>query len=78
MSAVNTRHTHMFKVGDRVRLTEYARQCFIGTTYPPETTGTVTKVDRFNSPTVLWDHRKTASGYHPDFIEPVSERRPKP
>jgi hypothetical protein len=33
--------------------------------------GIVVKVDEFNDPTVLWDHRKTASGYHPDFIEPV-------
>jgi hypothetical protein len=74
MSAVNTRHAHMFKVGDRVRLTEYARQCFI-VTRRPDATGVVVKVDQFNSPTVLWDHRKTASGYHPDFIEPIPKRR---
>lgn len=33
--------------------------------------GTVTKVDEFNCPTVLWDDRKTATSYHAIFIEPA-------
>ena len=33
--------------------------------------GTVTKVDEFNCPTILWDGRKRARSYHPDFIDPI-------
>lgn len=60
---------HVFKVGQRVRPSAegIAANLF---KRRPNRSGIVQKVDRFNSPTVLWDGRKTASGYHPDFIEP--------
>jgi hypothetical protein len=28
-----------------------------------------------NCPTVLWDYRKTPSGYHPKFIAPDRRRK---
>lgn len=65
---------HRFKVGQRVRLSDYGRLRNILLRSRQDARGTVTKVDQFNSPDVLWDHRKTTSGYHPDFIEPVSKR----
>lgn len=60
---------HLFKVGQRVRPSEYgiSRNIFLRGT--EERTGVVVKVGMFNTPYVLWDGRKTASFYHPSFIE---------
>lgn len=65
---------HRFKVGQRVRLSEYARTRFLLPKSRADATGTVTKVDEFGCPTVLWDHRQTTSGYNWKFIEPVRKR----
>jgi hypothetical protein len=61
---------HQFRKGERVRpsATGIAACIFPKTRHRQR--GIVTKVDKFNTPTVLWDGRKTASSYHPDFIEP--------
>lgn len=67
--------THKFKVGQRVRPSEYSMGRFIFPKTRAAQSGIVTKVDEFNCPTVLWDLRKTASGYHPDFIEPDRRKR---
>lgn len=68
--------THKFRVGQRVRPSKIgiARPgMFAG--HKAERGGTVTKVDEFNCPTVLWDGRKTAAGYHADFIAPDRRRK---
>lgn len=62
---------YKFKVGQRVRPSHEGR-IFPRTRF--EQTGVVTRVDKFNSPTVLWEGRKTASGYYADFIEPDRRR----
>lgn len=67
---------HKFKVGQRVRLSDYGKAALLLPKCRRQTMGTVTKVDEFNSPSVRWDHRKTASGYHPDFIAPARKPRP--
>jgi hypothetical protein len=61
---------HKFRIGQRVRPSPEGirRNVFPGK--KATRGGVVEKVDEFNSPTVLWDGRKTADGYHPDFIEP--------
>lgn len=66
---------HKFKVGQRVRPSTEGIKAMIFPRTRHNQSGEVTKVDRFNSPTVLWEGRKTASGYHPDFIEPDRRRR---
>lgn len=62
-----------FKVGQRVRLSKYGinSRLYAGS----KRSGVVTKVDERNSPTVLWDGRKTADKYYAGFIEP-DRRRP--
>lgn len=65
---------HKFRVGQRVRPSQYGKDCFIFTKTRHEQTGVVTKVDVFNSPTVLWEGRKTTSSYYPGFIEPDRRR----
>lgn len=65
---------HKFKVGQRVRPSQYGKERYIFTKTRFEQTGVVTKVDEFNSPTVLWEGRKTASHYYPGFIEPDRRR----
>lgn len=67
---------HKFKVGQRVRLSRYGKDCNILPKARLDQSGMVTKVDEFNSPTVRWGHRKTASGYFAGFIEP-DRRRPR-
>jgi hypothetical protein len=67
---------YTFEVGQRVRLGKYGHERNIMPKSRRDSIGTVTKVDRFNSPTVLWDYRKTASGYYAGFIEPVRKVRP--
>lgn len=62
---------YRFKVGMRVKP---SAEGIASTLFPgakAERKGTVTKVDQWNGPTVLWDGRKTASSYWPGFIEPV-------
>jgi hypothetical protein len=62
---------HVFSVGDRVRFSAEGIAANLGWPKHNAALGTVVKVDEFNAPSVRWDHRKTASRYHPDFIEPV-------
>lgn len=66
---------YKFKVGQRVRPSDYgiARNIFPKTRHSQS--GIVVKVDRFNCPTVLWNGRKTAHGYHPSFIAPDRRRK---
>jgi hypothetical protein len=71
---------HKFTKGQRVRPSQYGieRMIFAGTyrgEKRAEWSGKVVSVDRFNSPRVKWDALKTASGYHPDFIEPDHRRQ---
>ncbi len=68
---------HRFKVGQRVRPSEEGIKAFLFPKTRHMQRGVVQKVDRFNCPTVLWEGRKTASGYHPIFIAP-DRRRAKP
>lgn len=67
---------HRFRVGQRVRPSAVgvARKLF--QKHKIRQSGIVQKVDEFNSPTVLWDGRKTHKGYHGSFIEPDRRRRP--
>lgn len=62
---------HKFKVGQRVKPSKEGKGAFLFTKAYDNVRGTIIKVDRFNEPTVLWDHRKTPSSYHPDFVEPA-------
>lgn len=62
---------HKFTVGQRVRLSQYGKNGFLRPKTRRDNLGVVKSVDKWNSPTVLWDDRKTAASYHPDFIEPV-------
>lgn len=68
---------HKFKVGQRVRPSDLgiAELVFIRTKV---SLGVVTRVDKYNSPTVLWDNRKTTSKYHPSFISHAKPRRATP
>lgn len=65
---------HKFKVGQRVRPSSCGQEHRIFPKSKFDQTGVVTKVDKFNSPTVLWEGRKTATGYYPDFVEPDRRR----
>jgi hypothetical protein len=65
---------HKFKVGQRVRPSAYGIGRHIFLRARVKQSGKVMKVDEFNSPTVLWDGRKTAKSHHPDFIEPDRRR----
>lgn len=66
---------HKFKVGQRVRLSQYGKDRHIVPKTRMDQSGVITKVDEFNSPTVRWEGRKTASGYFAGFIEPDRRRR---
>ncbi len=61
---------HKFKVGQRVRPSRSGIAAGLFRGDRRNQGGTVTKVDRFNGPTVRWDWRKTGSSYHPNFITP--------
>lgn len=70
-----------FRVGQRVRPSKYGieRNIFCGTyrgKRRADASGVVLRVDEFNSPTVLWDGRKTASSYFPGFITVDRRRQP--
>jgi hypothetical protein len=68
-------HRHKFKVGQHVRLSQYGKDCSIGPKARRDQSGVVvTKVDEFNSLSVRWEGRKTASRYFPGFIEPDRRR----
>jgi hypothetical protein len=67
---------HKFKVGQRVRpSTKGIEANLFRGEKKQQGSGVVTKVDEYNSPTVLWDWRRTEDGYHPDFIAPDRRRR---
>lgn len=66
---------HKFRVGQRVRPSQYGKDNRIFSKTRHDQSGVVVKVDRFNAPTVIWEGRKTASEYHPDFIEPDRRRK---
>jgi hypothetical protein len=71
---------HKFKVGQRVRPSQYAlkRGMFRGTyrgADKSKASGVVTAVDQFNSPSVRWSYRKTSNSYFGGFIVP--DRRPQ-
>lgn len=66
---------HKFRVGQRVRLSERGLAANLLPKSRRGQSGVVVKVDLFNSPSVLWEWRKTASSYHPDFIAPDRRRR---
>lgn len=65
---------HKFKVGQRVRPSADGihASLFRGRR---DISGVVTKVDRFNCPTIHWNDRMGTSTYHADFIEPDLRRR---
>ena len=65
---------HKFRVGQKVRPSAEGIKANIFPKTRQLQSGIVQKIDQFNSPTVLWDGRKTARGYHPDFIEPDRRR----
>ena len=69
---------HKFRVGQRVRPSPEGKAALLFMRKHLDASGVVTKVDEFNSPTVLWDHRKTACSYHPDFIGPDRRTRNRP
>jgi hypothetical protein len=66
---------HKFKVGQRVRPSQEGEDAYIFRRKHFDRTGIVTKVDKFNCPTVLWEGRKTASGYYAGFIQPDRRRK---
>jgi hypothetical protein len=65
---------HKFKVGQRVRPSEYGKDHRIFSRTRLDQTGVVFKVDEYNCPTVLWEGRKTPKGYAPEFIAPDRRR----
>ena len=66
-----------FRVGQKVKP---SADGIVANLFPREKAkriGVVTKVDQFNCPTVLWQGRKTATGYHPRFIAALRARAHK-
>lgn len=69
---------HKFRVGQRVRPSaEGIAAHLFDHGKRQDASGVVLEVDKFNSPTVLWDHRKTGSRYYAGFIAPDRRRRAK-
>lgn len=66
---------HKFRVGQRVRPSAEGQAANIFKPKHWDASGVVTRVSEFNSPTVKWDHRKTASSYSAYFIEPERRKR---
>lgn len=62
-----------FKAGQRVRLSKMGVKALCYSGQKAMRIGTVIKVDQFNSPSVLWDGRRTSSAYHPDFIAVIKK-----
>ncbi len=70
-----------FKVGDRVKLSPLGRRRCVIQRGKRTTKGIVVRVERGFFPAILWDYRKTASSYHPDYImlvEPDVATEPHP
>jgi hypothetical protein len=67
--------SHKFRIGERVRPSQEGKAACLFRGQKALQSGVVTKVDQFNCPTVLWDGRRTASGYHADFIMPDRRRK---
>lgn len=65
---------HKFKVGQRVRPSAEGIEANLFPKTRHNQSGVVTKVDRWNCPTILWYGRKTACGYHARFIAPDRRR----
>jgi hypothetical protein len=63
-----------FRVGQRVKPSPEGIAANLFRRGKENVRGTVTKVDEFNSPTVLWDWRRTTASYHPDFIDPIRKK----
>lgn len=68
---------HQFRLGQRVRPSEEGKAANVFMRKHWDASGVVMTFDPFNSPKVLWDHRKTARYYHPDFIKPDKRRPPR-
>ena len=66
---------YAFRPGQRVRPSVEGIEAHIFPKTRHKQSGVALKVDRFNSPTVLWDGRKTPLSYHPRFIAPDRRRR---
>ena len=66
---------HRFYVGQRVRPSDEGKAANVFKRQHWNASGVVTKVNERNTPTVLWDHRKTASSYAAWFIEPDMRRK---
>lgn len=66
---------HKFTKGQRVRPSAEGISAHIFPKTRHGQTGTVVKVDQFNSPTVLWEGRETTTSYYAGFIEPDRRRR---
>ena len=62
-----------FKVGQNVRLSRMGIRALCYKGQKAMRIGVVVKVDEFNSPSVLWDGRRTSSAYHPDFIAVIKK-----
>ena len=65
---------HKFRVGQRVRPSQEGKIARIFPKSRAEQSGIVQKVDKFNSPTIVWDGFKTPKGYYAGFIEPDRRR----
>lgn len=63
---------HRFFEGERVVLNLRGRSERLVPKTRLMRVGTVQRVSQHNVPVVLWDGQKTAHGYHPDFIEPLT------
>lgn len=69
MMAVPRPYPQKFRVGDRVKPSQYGIVNNIYTVSGQNRRGTVTGVDKFNFPSVRWDGQKTTIKYHPSFVE---------
>lgn len=63
-----------FRVGQRVRPSKHGIEHCLFARTKHDQSGVVTKVDKWNCPTVLWDGRKTATTYAAPFIDPDRRR----
>lgn len=68
---------HKFRIGQRVRPSAEGISAHLFPKTRQQQSGIVQKVDEYNCPTVLWNGRKTASIYHPNFIDPDRRRKPQ-
>lgn len=66
---------HKFRKGQRVRLSDEGRKKRLLPRVRLNASGKVLRVDNWNSPTVRWDHRRTADKYWAGFIEPDTRKK---